>query len=92
MDTDKLMVKPGSHAKLDRRDPDETLGANKGECEQVLQKHLAKEPDAPTGKRLYVVDESSLVSTRQMHDFLQRLSTNDRVLLVGDARCCQPRS
>src|SRR3954449_7817242 len=42
MDIHKLMVKPGSRAKLARRDPDETLGANKGECEQELAKHQAK--------------------------------------------------
>jgi ATP-dependent exoDNAse (exonuclease V) alpha subunit len=37
-------------------------------------------------KRLYVLDESSLASTRQMHEFLSRLHRNDRVLLVGDVR------
>ncbi len=37
-------------------------------------------------KRLYFVDESSLASTRQMRDFLARLGTNDRVLLIGDTR------
>ena len=36
--------------------------------------------------RLYVVDESSLASTKQMHDFLHRLRSDDRVLLVGDVR------
>ncbi len=37
-------------------------------------------------RRLYVVDESSLASTKQMHEFLTRLHPNDRVLLVGDTR------
>jgi ATP-dependent exoDNAse (exonuclease V) alpha subunit len=37
-------------------------------------------------KRLYVVDESSLASTKQMHTFLERLRPEDRVLLVGDIR------
>ena len=37
-------------------------------------------------KRFYFVDESSLTSTRQMRDFLFRLSPNDRVLLIGDIR------
>ena len=32
------------------------------------------------------VDESSLASTRQMHEFVTRLHPNDRVLLVGDTR------
>jgi ATP-dependent exoDNAse (exonuclease V) alpha subunit len=37
-------------------------------------------------KHLYVLDESSLASTRQMNEFLHRLSEHDRVLLVGDVR------
>ncbi len=53
----------------------------------TLQKHLARGEQPDTGeKRLYVLDESSLASTRQMHDFLNRLHSNDRVLLVGDRR------
>ena len=53
----------------------------------TLQHHLAKGAQPDTGeKRLYVLDESSLASTRQMHDFIERLHRNDRVLLVGDSR------
>jgi hypothetical protein len=53
----------------------------------TLQRHLAKGTQADTGeKRLYVLDESSLASTRQMHEFIERLHRNDRVLLVGDSR------
>ncbi len=53
----------------------------------TLQKHLARGVEADTGeKRLYVIDESSLASTRQMHDFVHRLHPSDRVLLVGDRR------
>src|SRR5204862_7090994 len=37
-------------------------------------------------KHLYVLDESSLASTKQMNEFLHRLKDNDRVLLVGDTR------
>ena len=33
-----------------------------------------------------MLDESSLASTRQVHEFLNRLHPNDRVLLVGDRR------
>ena len=53
----------------------------------TLQWHLARgeQPDAGQ-KRLYVVDESSLASTKQMHQFVERLHWNDRVLLVGDTR------
>jgi conjugative relaxase-like TrwC/TraI family protein len=53
----------------------------------TLQAHLAKGQRPDTGeKRLYVLDESSLASTKQMHDFVTRLHPNDRVLLVGDTR------
>src|SRR5216684_535687 len=53
----------------------------------TLQKHLARGQQSDTGeKRLYVLDESSLASTRQMHEFVERLRLNDRVLLVGDRR------
>jgi ATP-dependent exoDNAse (exonuclease V) alpha subunit len=48
---------------------------------------LPEERSRNTGeKRLYVLDESSLASTRQMHEFIERLHRNDRVLLVGDSR------
>jgi conjugative relaxase-like TrwC/TraI family protein len=53
----------------------------------TLQMHLARGQKADTGeKRLYVLDESSLASTKQMHAFLTRLHPKDRVLLVGDRR------
>jgi conjugative relaxase-like TrwC/TraI family protein len=53
----------------------------------TLQKHLARGQQRDAGeKRLYVLDESSLASTRQMHDFIVRLNPKDRVLLVGDRR------
>jgi ATP-dependent exoDNAse (exonuclease V) alpha subunit len=53
----------------------------------TLQKHLVRGPQPDTGeKRLYVLDESSLASTRQVHEFVNRLHANDRVLLVGDRR------
>jgi conjugative relaxase-like TrwC/TraI family protein len=54
----------------------------------TLQRHLAHGGDARPSdqKRLYVLDESSLASTKQMHTFLERLRSDDRVLLVGDVR------
>jgi conjugative relaxase-like TrwC/TraI family protein len=53
----------------------------------TLQKHLVRGEQPDTGeKRLYVVDESSLASTRQLHEFVHRLHPSDRVLLVGDRR------
>jgi len=53
----------------------------------TLQRHLARgeQPDT-SGRRLYILDESSLASTKQMHAFVSRLQVNDRVLLVGDTR------
>ena len=53
----------------------------------TLQKHLVRGQQANSGeKRLFVIDESSLASTRQLHEFVHRLRSNDRVLLVGDRR------
>ena len=53
----------------------------------TLQWHLARGEQTDTGeKKLYVFDESSLASTRQMHEFMERLHPKDRVLLVGDTR------
>jgi conjugative relaxase-like TrwC/TraI family protein len=61
--------------------------AEAGMKTSTLQHHLARGAQPDTGeKRLYVLDESSLASTRQMHEFIERLHRNDRVLLVGDSR------
>ncbi len=54
---------------------------------RTLQWHLTRSEEPHDGqKRLYVLDESSLASTKQMNEFLHRLKENDRVLLVGDTR------
>ncbi len=61
--------------------------ADAGMETSTLQKHLARGQKPDTGeRRLYVLDESSLASTKQMHEFVHRLHSNDRVLLVGDRR------
>jgi len=53
----------------------------------TLQRHLARGDQPDTGdRRLYVLDESSLASTKQMHEFVSRLHPSDRVLFVGDTR------
>ncbi len=53
----------------------------------TLQHHLARGDRADDGqKRLYVIDESSMASTKQMHTFVERLKENDRVLFIGDTR------
>jgi conjugative relaxase-like TrwC/TraI family protein len=61
--------------------------AEAGIASSTLQALLARR-DAPCDERLrlYVLDESSLASTRQMNAFLHRLTAKDRVLLVGDVR------
>jgi len=54
---------------------------------ETLQRHLTRGERADDGqKQLYVIDESSMVSTKQMHAFIERLKENDRVLFVGDIR------
>jgi hypothetical protein len=61
--------------------------ADVGIASSTLQRHLAwNEARTDEGPRFYVLDESSLASTKQMHAFLHRLDAHDRVLLVGDAR------
>ena len=40
----------------------------------------------PSSRHLYMVDESSLASTKQMRDFLKKIGPQDRVLLIGDTR------
>jgi conjugative relaxase-like TrwC/TraI family protein len=53
----------------------------------TLQRHLARAEESHShDKRLYVLDESSVASTKQLHAFLHRLGPDDRVLLVGDVR------
>jgi conjugative relaxase-like TrwC/TraI family protein len=58
-----------------------------GITSSTLQRHLTRrEASHDERRRLYVLDESSLASTRQMHEFVRRLTPRDRVLLVGDVR------
>jgi conjugative relaxase-like TrwC/TraI family protein len=40
----------------------------------------------PANKHLYMIDESSLASTQQMRDFLNKIAPQDKVLLIGDTR------
>jgi predicted ribonuclease YlaK len=61
--------------------------ADAGIPTSTLQRHLMQSDASRDGsKHLYVLDESSLASTKQMHDFLSRLGPHDRVVLVGDGR------
>jgi conjugative relaxase-like TrwC/TraI family protein len=61
--------------------------AESGIESETLQRHLRLEEQPHEGqKRLYVLDESSLASTRQINEFFHHLHSEDRVLLVGDKR------
>ncbi|MBZ5686698.1 MAG: relaxase domain-containing protein [Acidobacteriia bacterium] len=55
---------------------------------RTLQSFLARtaDPDVGERKHFYLVDESSLASTNQMREFLTRLASHDRVVLIGDIR------
>ncbi len=58
-----------------------------GISSSTLQHHLARSNLNRRGrKHLYIVDESSLASTRQVNEFLHRLQEGDRVIFVGDSR------
>ena len=54
----------------------------------TLQSFLARGEKHPSAnaelRHLYMLDESSLASTRQMRSFLDKLKADDRVLLIGD--------
>ena len=53
----------------------------------TLQRHLHRGGAPDHGRKtFYVLDESSLASTKQLNEFLHRLHDDDRVLLVGDKR------
>ena len=56
----------------------------------TLQSFLARGQNHPGAEKrerhLYMLDESSLASTRQMRSFLSRLTPEDRVLVIGDTR------
>jgi len=61
--------------------------AESGIQSETLQKFIRRRQEAPqTHNRLFVLDESSLASTRNLHKFFARLESSDKVLLVGDTR------
>jgi len=54
---------------------------------ETIQRHLAKDARRQSGApTVYFLDESSLASTKHVHDFFSRLGEKDRVLLIGDTR------
>jgi len=61
--------------------------ADAGMKTETLQMHLTRGERRDDGqKRLYIIDESSMIGTKQMQTFLERLKADDRVLFVGDTR------
>ena len=63
----------------------EQAGVHAGTLQGFLARGQSTEPN-PEQKQFFFIDESSLASTNQMREFLARLGTNDRVLLIGDTR------
>jgi hypothetical protein len=51
-----------------------------------LARGIQQTADDPTRRHLYMVDESSLASTKLMREFLDRISPNNRILLIGNTR------
>jgi conjugative relaxase-like TrwC/TraI family protein len=52
----------------------------------TLQGFLVRSVQSDGSRHLYMVDESSLASTQQVRNFLAKLDSGDRVLLIGDVR------
>ena len=56
----------------------------------TLQSFLARGQNHPSAdsasRHLYLLDESSLASTKQVRSFLGKLNPDDRALLIGDTR------
>jgi conjugative relaxase-like TrwC/TraI family protein len=74
---------PTSRAAQQLRDSGIAAGTLQGFLAQGGKEEFAGDP---TRKHLFMLDESSLASTRQVRDFIERLGTHDKVLLVGDIR------
>jgi conjugative relaxase-like TrwC/TraI family protein len=61
--------------------------AESGIQSETLQKFIRRRLEEPHNhNRLFVLDESSLASTKNLHKFVARLEAQDKVLLVGDSR------
>lgn len=57
-----------------------------GIAAETLQRHLLRATSAGDPPRIYFLDETSLASTKQVHEFVSKLAERDRVVLVGDTR------
>jgi ATP-dependent exoDNAse (exonuclease V) alpha subunit len=61
--------------------------AESGIQTETLQKFVRRRDEQPTNRnRLFVVDEASLASTKNLHRFFAKLESDDKILLVGDSR------
>jgi ATP-dependent exoDNAse (exonuclease V) alpha subunit len=74
---------PTSRAAQQLRDAGISADTLQGFLASGGQKQAAEDPFR---RHVYMVDESSLASTRQMHEFLDKIGPYDKVLLVGDTR------
>src|SRR5215467_7273681 len=60
--------------------------AESGIQTETIQLFLRRRKQPATTSRLFVIDESSLASTKHIHKLFARLEPEDKVLLVGDVR------
>ena len=74
---------PTSRATAQLRDAGIAADTLQGFLARGGQEQVKGDPDR---RHLYVVDESSLASTRQMQSFMEKIGPQDRVLLVGVTR------
>ena len=61
-------------------------GIEASTLQSFLSRGTEASQDGPEPRRLFMLDESSLASTKQMREFLNKLKPHDRVLVVGDTR------
>ncbi len=59
-------------------------GISANTLQSFLVRGQAKGPADPAERHLYMLDESSLASTKQMRAFLDKVKPQDRVLVIGD--------
>jgi conjugative relaxase-like TrwC/TraI family protein len=74
---------PTSRAAAQLRDAGLSAGTLQGFLARGGQDQFRGDPNS---RHLYMVDESSLASTRQMQAFMEKIGPQDRVLLIGDTR------
>jgi conjugative relaxase-like TrwC/TraI family protein len=74
---------PTSRAAQQLRDAGISADTLQGFLARGGQQQAAADPER---RHLYMVDESSLASTKQMREFLDKIGPYDKVLLIGDTR------